>query len=155
MIERNASVIEAAQRFFEFPVDKRIRVIHNDAEKIITKLESKFDLIFLDAFGEYGAPEEVTNPLFLKNLCCCLNQGGWLIGNLWTITGDFIERHAQWQSTFNQLFQARANEKGNIILYASQNSKVPEMQSLKHISKTLQKHHQLDFHKMLRKLEVA
>ena len=71
------------------------------------------------------------------------------------MTGDFIERHAQWQSTFNQLFQARANEKGNIILYASQNSKVPEMQSLKQNSKTLQKHHQLDFHKMLRKLEAA
>ena len=92
---------------------------------------------------------------FLQNLSCCLNPGGWLVGNLWTITGDFIERRVQWQSTFNQLFQARANEKGNIILYASQNSKVPEKQSLKHISKNLQKHHQLDFHKMLRKLEAA
>jgi len=109
----------------------------------------------LDAFGEYGAPEEVTNPLFLQHLYCRLNPGGCLVGNLWTITGDFIERRAQWQSTFNQLFQARANEKGNIILYASQNSKVPKMQSLKQISKTLQKHHQLDFHKMLRKLETA
>ena len=67
VIEQNASVIEAAQSFFEFPVDKRISVIHGDAEKIITKLESKFDLIFLDAFGEYGAPEEVTNSLFLQN----------------------------------------------------------------------------------------
>ena len=66
-----------------------------------------------------------------------------------------IKRRAQWQSTFNQLFQARANEKGNIILYASQNPKIAEMQSLKQISKTLQKHHQLDFHKMLRKLEAA
>ena len=124
-------------------------------KKIITKLESKFDLIFLDAFGEYGAPEEVKNTFFLKNLSCCLNPGGWLVGNLWTITGDFIERLGQWQTTFNQLFKARANEKGNIILYASQNSKVHDMQSLKQISKTLEKHHQLDFHKMLRKLEAA
>ena len=84
-----------------------------------------------------------------------MSKGGWLVGNLWTITGDFIGRRVQWQSTFNQLFQARANEKGNIILYASQNSKVPDMQSLKQISKNLQKHHQLDFHKMLRKLEAA
>ncbi|MDP6909547.1 MAG: hypothetical protein QF371_08575, partial [Flavobacteriales bacterium] len=49
-------------------------------------------LIFLDAFSEYGAPEEVTNTLFLQNLRCCLNQDGLLVGNLWTITGDFIER---------------------------------------------------------------
>ena len=34
VIEQNASVIEAAQRYFEFPVDKRISVIQDDAEKI-------------------------------------------------------------------------------------------------------------------------
>ena|GEM_PF-5414607 len=52
--------------FFEFPVDKRLSVVQDDSEKIITKLESKFDQIFLDAFGEYGAPEEVTNTFFYK-----------------------------------------------------------------------------------------
>ena len=35
VIEKNSSVIEAAKRYFEFPVDKRMRVIHGDAEKII------------------------------------------------------------------------------------------------------------------------
>ena len=155
VIEKNSSVIEAAQRYFEFPVDKRIRVIHEEAEKIIEKFESKFDLIFLAAFYEYGAPEEVTNTFFLKELSRCLNPGGWLVGNLWTVLGDFLERRRLWQSTFNQLFQARANEKGNIILYASQNSKKTEIQSLKQISKNLQKHHQLDFQKMLRKIETT
>ena len=155
VVENNSSVIEVAKRFFEFPVDERINVIHEGAEKIISKLESKFDLIFLDAFGEYGAPEEVTNTLFLKELSRCLNPGGWLVGNLWTVLGDFFERRRLWQSTFNQLLQARANEKGNIILYASQNSKETEIKSLKQISKKLQKHHQLDFQKMLRKIEAA
>ncbi len=155
VVEKNYSVIEAAQRYFEFPVDKRISVIHGEAEKIITKLESKFDLIFLDAFGEYGAPNEVTNSFFLQKLCDCLNPDGWLVGNLWTVMGDFFERRGLWESIFNQLFQARANEKGNIILYASQNSKEPEIKNLKRISKSLQKHHQLDFNKMVRKLEYA
>ena len=118
-------------------------------------MESKFDLIFLDAFGEYGAPEEVTNTLFLKELSRCLNPGGWLVGNLWTVLGDFFERRRLWQSTFNQLLQARANEKGNVILYASQNSKETEIKSLKQISKKLQKQHQLDFQKMLRKIEAV
>ena len=35
VIEKNASVIEAAQRFFEFPVDNRLSVINEEAEKII------------------------------------------------------------------------------------------------------------------------
>ena len=52
--------------FFEFPVDKRLSVVQDDSEKIITKLESKFAQIFLDAFGKYGAPEEVTNTFFYK-----------------------------------------------------------------------------------------
>ena len=78
-----------------------------------------------------------------------------LVGNLWTVLGDFFERRRLWQSTFNQLLQARANEKGNIILYASQNLKEPEIKSLKQVSKNLQKNHRLDFQKMLRKLKVA
>ena len=41
-------------------------MVQDDSEKIITKLESKFDQIFLDAFGEYGAPEEATNTFFYK-----------------------------------------------------------------------------------------
>lgn len=154
VIEKNASVIEAAQTFFKFPIDERISIINADAEKIITKLGSKFDLIFLDAFGEYGPSEEVTNNLFLQKLNCCLNPDGWLIGNLWTVTGDFIDRRSQWRSTFKNLLQARANDKGNIILYANQNSKELVMKNLKDISKKLQKIHQLDFQKMFSKLDV-
>ncbi len=126
-----------------------------DATQFIKKLNSEFDLIFLDAFGEYGAPEESAHTEFLHDLSCCLNKEGWLVGNLWTITGDFMERRAKWESTFRQLFQARANEKGNIILYASQNSKTHDKQTIKEISKYLHKRHQLDFHRMHNKLEAV
>ena len=155
IIESSSAVIEAAQRFFDFPVDKRLNVILADATQFIKKLNSEFDLIFLDAFGEYGAPEESAHTEFLHDLSCCLNKEGWLVGNLWTITGDFMERRAQWESTFRQLFQARANEKGNIILYASQNSKTHDKQTIKEISKYLHKRHQLDFHRMHNKLEAV
>lgn len=155
VIEQNSAVIDAAQRFFEFPVDKRLNVIRADATKIIKKLNSEFDLIFLDAFGEYGVPDEMTHTDYLQDLSCCLNSDGWLVGNLWTITGDFMERREQWKSTFNQLFQVRANEKGNIILFASQNSKMPDKRTFKEISKNLHKRHQLDFHRMQNKLEAV
>ena len=58
--------VEKNQLFFEFPVDKRLSVIQDDSEKIITKLESKFDQIFLEASGGYGAPEKVTTTFFTK-----------------------------------------------------------------------------------------
>ena len=155
IIEINPAVIEASRRFFEFPLDKRLSVMQADATKIITKIKLKYDLIFLDAYGEYGPPEEVTRTDFLQNLSNCLNTGGWLVGNLWTITGNFMERREQWKSTFTQLFQARANQKGNIILFASPNSKVLDMRTFQEISKNLHKLHNEDFHKMWRKLEVV
>ncbi len=155
IIEINPAVIEAARRFFEFPLDKRLSVMQADATQIITKLKLKYDLIFLDAYGEFGPPEEVTRTDFLQNLSNCLNTGGWLVGNLWTITGNFMERREQWKSTFTQLFQARANQKGNIILFASKNQQLREKQQFNETAKMLNKRHPLDFHKMLSELKTV
>ena len=141
-----------APTFFKGISDMDFFALKNFSESIGIAFQIQDD--FLDAFGEYGAPEEVTNTFFLKELSRCLNPGGWLVGNLWTVLGDFFDRRRLWQSTFNQLLQARANEKGNIILYASQDSKETEIKNLRQISKNLQKHHQLDFQKMLRKIEA-
>ena len=155
IIEQNSAVIDAARRFFEFPLDKRLSVMQADATQIITKLKLKYDLIFLDAYGEYGPPEEVTRTDFLQNLSNCLNTGGWLVGNLWTITGNFMERREQWESTFTQLFQARANQKGNIILFASKIQQLREKQQFNETAKMLNKRHPLDFRKMLSELKTV
>jgi spermidine synthase len=155
IIEQNSAVIDAARRFFEFPLDKRLSVMQADATQIITKLKLKYDLIFLDAYGEYGPPEEVTRTDFLQNLSNCLNTGGWLVGNLWTITGNFMERREQWKSTFTQLFQARANQKGNIILFASKIQQLREKQQFNETAKMLNKRHPLDFRKMLSELKTV
>jgi len=130
-------------------------VMQADATQIITKLKLKYDLIFLDAYGEYGPPEEVTRTDFLQNLSNCLNTGGWLVGNLWTITGNFMERREQWKSTFTQLFQARANQKGNIILFASKIQQLREKQQFNETAKMLNKRHPLDFRKMLSELKTV
>ena len=56
IIEINPAVIEAARRFFEFPLDKRLSVMQADATQIITKLKLKYDIIF--------------QFKFCNNLCC-------------------------------------------------------------------------------------
>ena len=152
IIEINSGVIEAAHRFFDLPRDKRLRVLCADATELVPTLTEKFDLIILDAFGDYGAPEELTRIDFLHKLRACLHYDSWLVGNLWTVTGDFEEMREQWKSTFEQVLEARANQKGNMILYGSQLSKLPEKKEFEATAKKLQKHHQLDFCKMLREL---
>jgi hypothetical protein len=66
-----------------------------------------------------------------------------------------MERREQWKTTFTQLFQARANEKGNIILFASKIQQLQEKQEFNETAKMLNKRHRLDFRKMLSELKIV
>lgn len=153
VIEVNSGVIEAAHRYFDLPYEKRLRVLCADAAESVPNLREKYDLIILDAFGDYGVPEGLKGIDFLYMLRACLNQQSWLVGNLWTVTGDFEENRGQWKSTFNQVLQARANRKGNVILYGSKLSQLPEKKVFEVTAKNLQKRYQLDFRRMLYELQ--
>ena len=153
IIEINSGVIEAAHRFFDLPVDQRLNILHADATEMITTMTEKFDLIFLDAYTDFGAPEEVKREEFLQNLSVRLKAGGWLIGNAWTMTGDFIKQCEIWKKTCAHVLQARANQKGNVILFGSQIQQLQDKQQFKETAKILQKRHQLDFQRMLRELQ--
>ena len=155
IIEVNAGVIEAAQRFFELPQDKRFRVLHGDANAIISVFTEKFDLIILDAYTDFDRPEEVKGIEFFKNLRGCINSTGWLVGNAWTMTGDFMEQCEIWNSTFAQVLMARANQKGNVILFGSQIQHLPEKKKFEVTAKMLNKHYGLDFQRMLAKVQAV
>ena len=155
VIEKNSAVIEAARRFFELPQDNRLRLLKADVTEIIPTLTEKFDIILLDAYTDFGAPEEVKRVEFLQNLRGCLNSTGWLAGNTWTMTGDFLEQCEIWKSTFTQVLQARANLKGNVILLGSQISQLPDKKNYQETAKILNKRHRLDFQKMLRELQAV
>ena len=124
IIEVNEDVIEVAYSFFEFPRHTRLQVINGDATKLVQLISEKFDLIFLDAFNDFGAPDEVKETGFLRSLCNCLNTSGIVVGNFWTLTGDFIEQCEMWSSIFVSVHNARANIKGNEILFGSQISQI-------------------------------
>jgi|TARA_B110000240_G_scaffold173046_1_gene198534 spermidine synthase len=155
VIEKNSAVIEAARRFFELPQDNRLRLLKADVTEIIPTLTEKFDIILLDAYTDFGAPEEVKRVEFLRNLRGCLNSTGWLAGNTWTMTGDFLEQCEIWKSTFTQVLQARANLKGNVILLGSQISQLPDKKNYQETAKMLNKRHRLDFRKMLSELKTV
>ena len=148
IIELSSGVIEAAYKFFEFPNDKRLRIINADASKIVPEMKEKFDLIFLDAFNDQGVSEEILGIDFIRNLSVCLNTSGWVVGNFWTVTGDFIEQCNQWKTTFSSVLNARANKKGNEILFGSQNSKNLEKLYFQQISKILENRYKIEFQKM-------
>ena len=154
IIEVNSNVIEAAYRFFDFPRDYRLQIINKDASKVVPKITDKFDLIFLDAFGDYGPPEVLTRENFLQDLRGCINSTGWLVGNLWTMKGDFVEQCQKWDSTFANVLTARANKKGNVILLGSKVNQTYSMHKLDQITKILQLRHKIEFQKMILELKT-
>ncbi len=148
IIEVNKNVIEASHRFFKFPKDKRLKVINADASKVVPSMSEKFDLIFLDAFTDFGAPKSVKKIDFLRSLRGCLNTSGLAVGNFWTLTGDFKEQCEIWGSIFCSVHNSRANKKGNEILFGSNLPKMDEEIKLHQISKILEKRYQIEFPKM-------
>ncbi len=153
IIEMNEDVIEAAYRFFKFPRNNRIKILHGDATKLVQVISEKFDLIFLDAFNDFGAPEEVKGTVFLKSLCDCLKKSGLVVGNLWTLTGDFKEQCEVWRKNFACVHNSHVNKKGNEILFGRQISKINEEIKFHQISKILEKRHKIEFLKMYNNLK--
>ena len=148
IIEVNKDVIEAAYRFFKFPKNNRLQVFNGDATKLVQLISEKFDLIFLDAFNGFGAPEEVKEAFFLRNLYSCLNNSGLIVGNFWTLTGDFKEQCEMWRTIFDSVHNSSVNKKGNEILFGSKISQINEEVKFQQISKILERRHRMEFRKM-------
>ena len=153
VIELNEGVLEAACQFFGFEEDSRRNVIIADAVEKIHELEEHYDLIFLDAYGPSSAPEKLISIPFITRLSELLVPGGWLVGNFWTLNGDFEEHLNRWDKIFPTLYQARTRPTANKILFGRKNGKASLNGSLKDRAHFLQKKSGLDMLKMLVNLE--
>ena len=154
IIEINSDVIEVAYKFFRLPEDDLLRVINANAIEFVPEISEKFDLIFLDAFNDFGPSEEIKGAWFLQDLLNCLSNSGWVVGNFWTLTGDFIKQRDMWKSKFNTVLNARANEKGNEILFGSQSREILELNDFDQMATALEIRHLIEFKKMKSKLIV-
>ncbi len=153
VVEKNHVVIEAALRFFEFPEDERTQIITSDAINALPKLERHFDLVFVDAFGPDGVPEPLGTKDFLHSVRERLFPGGWAVGNLWTLSGDFQEQEGNWKEVFTQVFEIPTRPGGNMILFGNRGSHGLEFEKLKETGEKLRKKTGLEFPKLLRKLK--
>lgn len=112
-VELDKRVAEAARRNFErYNVDKVITLLNEDALEILPKLESKYDMIFLDLFnGLY--------PDVLQDCINLLSPGGVLVADdtLFPVVQQndlFMESNKKLHQ-FNQMI-AQSNELTSILL---------------------------------------
>ena len=82
-VEIDPAVVEAAKRYFGFREDPLMRAHVADGREFIERVREPYDVILLDAFGEYRIPERLTTREFLSAVRRALAPGGVAIGNLW------------------------------------------------------------------------
>ena len=100
-----------------------------------------------------SAPESLISIPFITRLSELLVPGGWLVGNFWTLNGDFEEHLNRWDKIFPTLYHARTRPTANKILFGRKNGKASLNGSLKDRAHFLQKKSGLDMLKMLVNLE--
>ena len=104
-VELDPVVVDIARRYFEFAEDDRMKVHIGDGRKFIETSKEKFDLIFLDAYGENAVPYDLATQEFLKAVRARLTDRGLAISNLWgnesnELYWSMLKTH---QSVFDEL----------------------------------------------------
>lgn len=59
MLEPDAGLTDLAYRFFELPVDERLRIFHTDGRAYLRRTAERYDMILVDAFMHTTIPKEL------------------------------------------------------------------------------------------------
>ena len=102
-VEKSATVIDLAWRFFEFPSPGQgWQIIHADASEYLQKLDQHFDLIIIDIESNQQTPDWVSDEKFLINCQRLLSVSGTININL---IADTAEDFARQIWPIRQVFQ--------------------------------------------------
>lgn len=83
-VELRASVIEAAQRYFQLPRAKRIELIQQNADEfLLDNTMRKVDMIFADLYDATGTAAVQLREDFIRRCAALLKEQGWLVLNCW------------------------------------------------------------------------
>ncbi|ASV75951.1 Spermidine synthase-like protein [Thermogutta terrifontis] len=120
VIELDPVVVEAAQAYFGFKEDSRMKVYIRDARVQMTRLAkegARYDMIFLDAFRGGYIPYHLTTREFMELVAKLLEEDGVVVSNL---QPGFASYHYQ-RRTIARVFPSEWSygRYGNVIVVAS------------------------------------
>lgn len=161
-VEYRQSVVKIARRYFDLPLDPRLKVIVDDAGWYLRQrseqLAGHYDLLFLDAFDHNGMAESLCNPAFFDACRQVLTDDGVLVLNLWSCDKTLLDTVSWWvgQSFAGRLLFLPVPDKGNIIGVAfAENSTRYSLKALRQRALALEAHYQIEFPLFLRNLRSA
>ena len=119
IIEIDSEVIFIAKEYFHFQETDRITVICEDGFKFVKdkeKANTKYDLIFMDAFDNKYIPSQFLNIKFVQSVKKILVNGGVYIVNTFVNHKSRNEYDIMHKKTFKSFVDFQAIQSGNRIL---------------------------------------
>ena len=68
VVDIDPVVVEVAKKFFGFREDAAMRVVVDDGRHYLQQYRDRYDIIFLDAFGDESTPYDLTTLEFLQSM---------------------------------------------------------------------------------------
>jgi spermidine synthase len=156
LVEVSAEVIEVAFRYFQFPVSPRLQVVEDEGERYLHSADSRFDLIFLDAFHAEGVSQHLESEAFFGNLRDHLTPGGWLVNNVWgsdRANLDLVRLNLA--TLFPRMYSLSVRADSNVIFFAAANSTAPSSEALIKRAETLSRETGIDLERLAERLKIV
>jgi spermidine synthase len=121
VVDIDPAVIDAARQYFGFREDRRMVAYAEDARAFAEKIgKSRYDVIFLDAFGRDTVPAHLTTVEFLQTVRAALKPGGVAVGNLWSRVHNrmYDAMVRTYQEAFADLYILDSDQASNRLLLA-------------------------------------
>jgi len=83
VVDRNATVIDLAQRYFLLPAEGRVTIHHADADQFLRQSHALYDLILVDLYSAHGPAPVLLKKGFYQRCDKHLAPEGMLSVNLW------------------------------------------------------------------------
>ena len=117
-VEIDPEVVRIARRFFGFEPDDN-QIVHVDGGRaFIENSNTRYDIIYLDAYGPDSIPYSLATQEFLEAVRDRLAEGGVVCSNLLTGNPRFWDMVKTYAEVFPELRLIEPPRSGNAILFA-------------------------------------
>lgn len=126
--EIDPDMLAAAQKYFYFKEDHRMKVHVQDGRLFVKRTKKKYDWIILDAYQNDYIPFHLTTLEFLKEVKSRLNDNGVVVAN---ITSPFRNKFFDsmvmtYKKAFPHLIIFKGKKSGNFIFVATSDGKIKD-----------------------------
>ncbi len=104
-VELDKKSIQIANKYFGLNKLTNVEIINIDAEKFVSEVDTKFDLIIIDIFQDNVMPKFLFEETFISNLNNILDKNGNILFNTIVNFSNDIERNKKYNTLALKFFK--------------------------------------------------